>query len=92
MLVRGAHNKDGKSTRDKANIGNPKVNKGCSPLTANHTSAVCVKNSLGPSVLCIPLGVYHSGSFNAMTPAKPFPVFQNLTVGFGDYTDLLWWK
>ena len=37
MLVLGAHNKDRKSTRDKANIGNPKVNRGCPPRTANHT-------------------------------------------------------
>ena len=30
-------------TRDKANISNPKVNRGCAPLTANRTSADCVQ-------------------------------------------------
>ena len=58
MLVLGAHNKDKKSTRDKANIANPKVNRGCPPLTTNRTSADCVENSLGPSVQYISLGVY----------------------------------
>ena len=33
------NSKDRKSTRDKANISNPKVNRGCAPLTANGTSA-----------------------------------------------------
>ena len=59
----GAHNKDRKSTRGKANIGNPKVN---SLLTANRTLADCVENSLGPSEQYIPLGVYHNGGLNAM--------------------------
>ena len=63
MLVLGPHSKDLKSTRDKADIGNPKVNRGCPPLTANHTSADCLENSLGPSVQYIPLGVYHTGGF-----------------------------
>ena len=71
MLVLGAHNKDRKSTKDKANIGNPKVNRGCPPLTANRISADCVENSLGPSVQYIPLGVYHTGSFNAMSIVTP---------------------
>ena len=48
--------KDRKSTRDKANIGNPKVNRDCPPLTGNRTSADCVENSLGPSVQYIPMG------------------------------------
>ena len=55
MLVLGAHNKDRKSTGDKANLGNPKVNRGCHPLTANRISADCVENSLGPSQY-FPLG------------------------------------
>ena len=38
------------STRDKANISNPKVNRGCVPLTSNRTSADCVQISLGPSI------------------------------------------
>ena len=66
MSVLGAHNKDRRSTRDKANIGNSKVNKGCPPLTANCTSADNVENWLGPSVEYIRLGVYHTGSFNAI--------------------------
>ena len=66
MLALEAHNKDRKSTRDKANIGNPKVNRGCPPLTANRISADCVENSLGSSVEYIPLGGYHTGSFNVM--------------------------
>ena len=37
----GKDNKDRKSTGDKANISNPKLNRGCPPLTANHTSADC---------------------------------------------------
>ena len=67
MSVLGLNSKDRKSTRDKANISNPKVNRGCAPLTANRTSADCVQISLGPSLTYIPLGVYHTGGFNAMT-------------------------
>ena len=66
MLVLGAHNKDRKLNSDKANMGNPKVNRGSPPLTANRASADCVENPLGPSVQYIPLGVYYTGSFNAM--------------------------
>ena len=54
------------STRDKASISNPKVNRGCAPLTDNRTSADCVQISFGPSIPYIPLGVYHTGRFNAM--------------------------
>ena len=56
MSVLGLNSKDRKSTRDKANISNPKVNRGCAPLTANRTSAECVQISLGPSIPSIPLG------------------------------------
>ena len=66
MSVLGLNNKDSKSTRDKANISNPKVNRGCAPLTANCTSADCVQISLGPSIPYVPLGVHHTGEFNAM--------------------------
>ena len=59
-----------KSTRDKANISNPKVNRGCAPLTANRTSADSVQISLGPSIPYIPLGVYHTGRFNAMNGVR----------------------
>ena len=41
MLVQGLLSKDRKSTRDKANINNPKVNRGCPPLTTNRTSTDC---------------------------------------------------
>ena len=62
----GLNSKDRKSTRDKANISNPKVNRGCAPLTANCISADCVQISLGPSIPCNILGVYYTGGFNAM--------------------------
>ena len=39
MLALGLQSKDRKSTKVKANINNPKVNKGFPPLTANHISA-----------------------------------------------------
>ena len=66
MLVLGLHSKDRKSTRDKANISDPKVNRGCPPITANRTSGDCVQFSLRPSIQYIPLRVYHTGGFNAM--------------------------
>ena len=68
MLELGLHSKDRMSTKDKANMPNPKVNRGCPPLTANHISADCVQISLGPPIQNIPLGVYRTGGFNAMTP------------------------
>ena len=43
-LVLGLNSKDSKSTRDKANISNSKVTRGCAPLAANRTSADCVQN------------------------------------------------
>ena len=66
MLVLGSHSIGRKSTRDKANTGNPKVNRCCPPLTANRTSADCEENSLVSSVQYIPLGVYHTGGFDAV--------------------------
>ena len=56
MSVLGLNSKDRKSTRDKANISNPKVNRGCAPLTSNRISAECVQISLAPSIPYIPLG------------------------------------
>ena len=50
MSVLGLNSKDRKSTGDKANISNPKVNICCAPLTANRISADCVQISLGPSI------------------------------------------
>ena len=84
MMVLGLHSKDRKSTRDKAYIGNPKVNKGCPPLTANRTSAHRVQISLGPSMQCIQLRVYHTGSFNAMKHYETeivhlYPTFHSFT-------------
>ena len=61
---------DRMSTRDKANIRNPKVNRGCPPLTANCISADCVQISLGPPIQYIPLRVYHTGGLNAMENSK----------------------
>ena len=66
MLVLGFYSKDRKSNKDKANISNPKVNRGCPQLTANRISADCVQISLGPSIKYIPLRVYSTGGFNAM--------------------------
>ena len=50
MLVLGPHRKDRNYSRDKANIGNPKVNRSCPPLTANSISADCVESTPEPSV------------------------------------------
>ena len=66
MSVLELHSKDRKPVRDKANISNPKVNRGCAQLTANRSSADCVQISFEPSIPYIPLGVYHIGGFNAM--------------------------
>ena len=70
MLVLELHSKDRKYTRDKANISNPKVNRGCPPLTVNHTSVDCVQILLGPSIQYIPLSVYHTVGFTAMQKAQ----------------------
>ena len=64
MSELGLNSKDRKSTRDKTNISNPKVNRGCTPLTADRTSADCMQISLGPSIPYIPLKVYHTGGFS----------------------------
>ena len=66
MSVLGLNSKDRKSTTEKANRSNPKVNRGCAALIANNISADCVQISLGPLIPYIPLGVYHTGGFNAM--------------------------
>ena len=66
MLVLGLHSKGRMSTRDKANIPNPKVNRGCPPLTANRSSADCVQISLGHPIQYIPLRVYRTRGFNAI--------------------------
>ena len=47
-------------------MSNPRVNRGCAPLTANRTSADCVQISLGPSIPYITVGVYLTGRYNAM--------------------------
>ena len=57
---------DMKCFADFVCVCNPKVNRGCAPLTANHVSADCVQISLGPSIPYIPLGVYHTGGFNTV--------------------------
>ena len=41
MLVLGPSLNERKSSRDKANMGNPKANRGCPPSTVNLTSTVC---------------------------------------------------
>ena len=70
MPVLELNSKERKSTRDKANISNSKINRGCAHLTANRISADCVQISLGPSIPYVPLGIYHTGGFNAMNTAK----------------------
>ena len=66
QMILGLHSKDRKSTLDKANISNPKVDRVCPPLTAKRTSADCVQISLGPSIKYIQLRVYYTGGFNAI--------------------------
>ena len=89
MSVLGLNSKDRKSIRDKANISNPKVNRGCATLTANRTSADCVQISLGPSIPYIPLGVYHTEGFNAMFPPKMWYKMSEIYIRFksSDYDD-----
>ena len=79
MLVLGLHSKDRKTTKNKANISNPKGNRYYPPLTANRTSADCVKVSLGPSIQYIPLRVYGTGGFNAM---RDFETSRDLAVRY----------
>ena len=57
MSVLGPFSKERKSTRDKANISNPQVNRGCAPLTANRISANCVQFHLDPQY-----HIFHRGS------------------------------
>ena len=66
MLELGLHSKDRMSTKDKANIRNPKINIGCPPLTANRTPADCMQISLGSPIRYMPLRVYRTGGFNAL--------------------------
>ena len=70
MLALEAHGKDRNYDSNTANIGNPKVNKGCPPLRTNYTSADSMENSPGPSIQYIPLGLYHTGGFNTMYEAN----------------------
>ena len=77
MLVLGLHSKDRKSTRDKAIISNPKVNRGCPPLTANRSSADCVQISLGPSIKHITLRVYPTGGGVGFNTMPRGPSYQN---------------
>ena len=65
MLVLGS-SPDRKSSRDKANISNPKANWGCPPSTVNRTSAEFLQNSRGHPSRHILLGHSHTGRFNAM--------------------------
>ena len=69
MSVLGLNSNDRKSTGEKANINNPKVNRCCAPLTANRISVDCVQISPGPSIPYTPPGLYHTGRFNAISHA-----------------------
>ena len=62
----GIHGKDREYSRDRANIGNPKVNRHCPPLTASRISADRAENTLGPSIQYIALRVYHTGDIYAI--------------------------
>ena len=73
----GAPQQNRKSTRDKANISNPKVNDGCAPLSAYRSSADCVQISIGPSISCVPLRVYRTGEFHAMWTSLIAPWISN---------------
>ena len=71
-LVLDPREKDKKYPRDKANIDNPKVNRGCPSLTAIRTLAECMEITLGPSIQHILLGVYGTRSLNAMDTRDQF--------------------
>ena len=95
MLVLGPQGKDRKYCRDKANIDNPKVNRGCPPLTANRSKTCCDQNSPGPSIQYVPLGVYHTGGFNAMKYFNylchiSMEEWQNYKYMFGVLLNILW--
>ena len=78
MLALGSHSKDRKSTRDKANIGNPKVNKGCPPTHSQpHLSRLCGKFTWTLSTI-YSTGVYHTGVFNAMNKMLRYTVLFRL--------------
>ena len=62
-LLLGPHGKDRKYSSDKANIGNPKVNSVCPPLTVNRIGTDCDQNSPAPSIQYNPMRVYHTGGF-----------------------------
>ena len=49
VLVPGPHGKDRKYSKEKANIGNPKVNSGCPPLEDNRSSENCGKYTWTPN-------------------------------------------
>ena len=67
-------------SRDKANLFKPKLNRGCPPLTANHTSAYCVEITPGLSVHHIPPGATILG-FYAMRSCHYIkrPIFWAIT-------------
>ena len=67
---------DRKSSRGRANIVNPKTNKGCPPFTVNHTSAQYVENSRGPSPGYIQMGHPHTGICNAMQSVNHEHIFK----------------
>ena len=62
----GAPQQDMKSTRDKTNIGNPKVNRLSPTHSQTHLSRLSVKFTWTFSTMYSP-GVYHTEGFNAMT-------------------------
>ena len=69
----GSSFNDRQPSRDKANIGNPKANKGCPLSTVNRTSAEYVQNSKRPPSRHIEMGHPDTGRFNAMS------IFENYT-------------
>ena len=72
MLVLGSSLNDRKSSRNKADMGNPKANRGCTPSTMNCSSAECGQNSRGPQSRHIEWVHCHTGRFNAMMRWKNF--------------------
>ena len=66
MLVLRPHGRGRMFSRDRASIGNPRLNIGFPTHNANCATIDRMEITLGPSIQHIPLGFYHTGGFNAM--------------------------
>ena len=61
---------------------NPKVNRGCAPLTANRTSADCVQISLDPQYHIFHWGSTILGDSTLCNKPLPEPVLTQICVDF----------